>query len=94
MFVKVAPIVIVVLTGLFAKLINPSAGVISAFVNPGTGEGVVNNFGEAIKITSFAYDGWICVAAFNAEFKDSKRTLPKAIVGGTVAVVIFYILYY
>lgn len=94
LFVKVAPIVIVVLTGIFAKLINPDAGVISAFINPGSGEDVVNNFGEAIKITSFAYDGWICVAAFNAEMKDSKKTLPRAIVGGTVAVVILYILYF
>lgn len=99
LFVKIAPIVIVVLTGLFASLLNKDGGIINAFINPGTsnpdlGVVVTNNFGEAIKITSFAYDGWICVAAFNAEFKDSKKTLPKAIIGGTVAVVIFYVLYF
>ena len=99
LFVKVAPIIIVILVGLFSKLISPENGIINAFINPGIsrpdlGVEVTNNFGEAIKITSFAYDGWICVAAFNAEFKDSKRTLPKAIMGGTVAVVIFYVLYF
>lgn len=94
LFVKVAPLVMVVIAGLFAKLFIQGGGIGQAFVNPGTGDNVVNNFGEAIKITSFAYDGWICVAAFNAEFKDSKKTLPRAIVIGTIAVVAFYILYF
>ncbi|MCQ2795891.1 MAG: amino acid permease [Bacilli bacterium] len=95
LFVKVAPIAIVVVVGLFASLINKDGGIINAFIKPATDvEGITNNFGEAIKITSFAYDGWICVAAFNAEMKDSKKTLPRAIVGGTVAVVVFYLLYF
>ncbi|MCQ2792578.1 MAG: APC family permease [Bacilli bacterium] len=94
LFVKLAPLILIVIVGLFAKLINPNAGIINAFTNPATGEDVVNNFGDAIKITSFAYDGWICAAAFNAEMKDSKKNLPKAIIFGTIAVIIIYLLYF
>ncbi|MCQ2795139.1 MAG: APC family permease [Bacilli bacterium] len=94
LFVKVAPLIMVVIAGLFAKFFINGGGIGQAFINPANPEDVVVNFGEAIKITSFAYDGWICVAAFNAEFKDSKKTLPKAIILGTAAVVVFYMLYF
>jgi APA family basic amino acid/polyamine antiporter len=44
--------------------------------------------------TAFAYEGWIIATCINAELRDSKRTLPKALVVGTIAVVCFYMLYY
>ncbi len=44
--------------------------------------------------TAFAYEGWIIATAINAEIKDAKRTLPRALVVGTIAVVCFYMLYY
>ena len=52
------------------------------------------NFGEAVKKTAFAYEGWVCATAINAELKDSKKNLPKALVGGTIAILVFYIVYY
>ncbi len=52
------------------------------------------NFGEAVKKTAFAYEGWVCATAINAELKDSKKTLPRALVGGTIAILVFYIIYY
>ncbi|XPV76611.1 MAG: APC family permease [Desulfovibrio sp.] len=44
--------------------------------------------------TAFAYEGWIIATVINAELKDAKRTLPKALVVGTIAVVSIYMLYY
>ena len=44
--------------------------------------------------TAFAYEGWIIATSINAELRDAKRTLPKALVVGTIAVVCFYMLYY
>lgn len=48
----------------------------------------------AVVATAFAYEGWIIATSINAELKDSKRNLPKALVIGTLIVVITYILYY
>lgn len=48
----------------------------------------------AVVATSFAYEGWIIATSINAELKDSKKNLPKALVIGSLIVVITYILYY
>jgi len=44
--------------------------------------------------TAFAYEGWIIATSINAELRDAKRTLPKALVIGTIAIVMIYMLYY
>ncbi|MDP4090871.1 MAG: APC family permease [Bacillota bacterium] len=48
----------------------------------------------AVVATAFAYEGWIIATSINAELKDSKRNLPKALVIGTFIVIVTYILYY
>jgi APA family basic amino acid/polyamine antiporter len=48
----------------------------------------------AVVATAFAYEGWIIATSINAELKDSKKNLPKALVIGTLIVVATYILYY
>ena len=49
---------------------------------------------SAVCATAFAYEGWIIATSINAELKDAKRTLPKALVLGSIIVVAVYILYY
>lgn len=49
---------------------------------------------KAVCATAFAYEGWIIATSINAELKDSKRNLPKALVGGTIAIIVIYVLYY
>ncbi|WP_419784825.1 APC family permease [Pseudodesulfovibrio sp.] len=44
--------------------------------------------------TAFAYEGWIIATVINAELKDAKRTLPRALVAGTFVVAAIYMLYY
>ena len=48
----------------------------------------------AVCATSFAYEGWIIATSINAEIKDAKKTLPKALVFGTLIVMITYVFYY
>lgn len=48
----------------------------------------------AVVATAFAYEGWIIATSINAELKDAKRNLPKALTLGTLIVVAVYILYY
>jgi len=48
----------------------------------------------AVCATSFAYEGWVIATSINAELKDAKRNLPKALVIGTLIVMATYVLYY
>ncbi len=91
--IKLIPIGIIAVAGLFASLIvGGNFGIINAIKDPAVGFQL--NFGEAVKKTAFAYEGWVCATAINAELKDSKKNLPKALVFGTIAILVFYIIYY
>lgn len=48
----------------------------------------------AVCATAFAYEGWIIATSINAELKDGKKNLPRALVLGTLIVMMTYILYY
>ena len=91
--VKLIPILVIAVIGLFAGLIKGAAGLGNAFTQAGS-EVAVMNFGEAVKTTAFAYEGWVCATIINAELKDSEKNLPRALTGGTIAIVIFYLIYY
>lgn len=91
--IKLVPIALIVVVGLFASLIiGPEFGIVNAFKN--SAELGTANFGAAITTTAFAYEGWVCATSINAELKDSKKNLPRALVFGTIAILVFYILYY
>ncbi len=90
--IKLIPIFIIAIVGLFSAFIVSDGGIINALTTPAQGYAI--NFGEAIKKTAFAYEGWVCATVINAELKDSKKNLPKALTFGTIAVLIFYIIYY
>lgn len=94
--IKLVPIAVIVVVGLLASLIiGPDVGIINAFKTSAENmDGVSKNFGAAVTTTAFAYEGWVCATSINAELKDSKKTLPKALVFGTIAILVFYILYY
>jgi APA family basic amino acid/polyamine antiporter len=62
--------------------------VVDTSVNPSTA------LFTAVVATAFAYEGWIIATSINAELKDAKRNLPKALVLGTLIVMCVYILYY
>lgn len=48
----------------------------------------------AVVATAFAYEGWIIATSINAELKDAKKNLPRALIIGTFIVAAIYILYY
>ena len=48
----------------------------------------------AVCATAFAYEGWIIATSINAEIKDSKKNLPKALIMGGIIIAAVYILYY
>lgn len=48
----------------------------------------------AVCSTAFAYEGWIIATSINAEIKDSKKNLPKALTIGGIIIAAVYIFYY
>ncbi len=80
--------VIGTVVGLSNGLIIDNFTTIAKEVNSG------NALFTAVVATAFAYEGWIIATSINAELKDSKRNLPKALVLGTFIVMAVYILYY
>ncbi|NNM26374.1 MAG: amino acid permease [Phycisphaerales bacterium] len=65
----------------------------------GTCEGVpesarlgVTGFGAAMLGALWGYNGWAVIAMLGSEVKDPARTLPRALIGGTLLVIVLYIL--
>ena len=52
----------------------------------------VSSFGLALVSVLWAYDGWGDVSFAGGEVKDPQRTLPRAIIGGTLGVIVAYVM--
>jgi amino acid transporter len=52
----------------------------------------ISAFGLALVSALWAYDGWADLSFIGGEVKDPKRTLPRALIGGSLAVMFIYIL--
>ncbi|MDD3349204.1 MAG: APC family permease [Bacilli bacterium] len=91
-FIKMIPIFIIAIVGTIIGLINGNTA--EAFKAVGDSALVKSDFGSAILATIFAYEGWVVATSINAELKDSKKNLPRALVIGTLIVICSYLLYY
>lgn len=100
--IKLIPILFIAIAGVVATLISGGdSGIFNAFSNIAKESDITDekiklslNFGEAVKATAFAYEGWVCATAINAELKNPKKELPKALVIGTILILVFYIIYF
>jgi Amino acid transporters len=52
----------------------------------------ITPFGLALVSVLWAYDGWADLAFISGEIKDPERNLPRALIYGTLAVVVIYLL--
>ena len=90
---KMVPLVLMAVVGTVMGLANgqlhenfPAAA--SSAVDTGTG------LMASVVAVAFAYEGWILATSINAELKDAKRNLPRALVIGACIVVATYLFYY
>jgi amino acid transporter len=56
------------------------------------GSFAIGAFGLALVSVLWAYDGWADLSFVAGEVKDPRRTLPRALIGGTLAVIAVYLL--
>ncbi len=90
--IKLIPLMIIaiigILQGLNSRILVDNFSITSTINDNGSG------FAAAVLGAAFAYEGWIIATTINGEIKDAKKTLPKALVFGSLAIVIIYILYF
>ena len=91
--IKMIPLALMVVVGLIYGLVSGTLQ--ENFVTTAQVEAVSSNpLFASICATAFAYEGWIIATSINAEIKDSKKNLPKALVLGGIIIVATYLLYY
>lgn len=90
--IKLIPLALIAVVGVIGGLLSGQT-----LENFATSPQTVSSGGGlavATLATAFAYEGWIIATTINAELKDAKRTLPRALVVGTIAVALIYMAYY
>ena len=87
---KYAGVITLGLVGLFATFDPPAPVALVAGVTVRT-EGSVVGFLAALIAAMWAYDGWADLTALAGEVKDPQRTLPRALVLGTMLVALAYL---
>lgn len=91
--IKLIPLILIAVVGSVSGLFN---GVMfenftSAAKNIGSSSGTL---ASAVVATAFAYEGWIVATTINNEIRDAKKNLPKALIIGSIIVLIVYIIYF
>ena len=90
--IKMIPLALVACVGIVSGLISGQSfrSFTEAAQNVPRGGGLA----VATLATAFAYEGWIIATCINAELRDAKKTLPRALLLGSIIVVAIYMLYY
>ncbi|MBQ8337648.1 MAG: amino acid permease, partial [Oscillospiraceae bacterium] len=92
-FIKLIPLCLMAVVGIVYGLVNGTLA--NNFANAAEGYTVSGNpLFAAVCSTVFAYEGWIIATSINAEIKDSKKNLPRALVIGGLIIMAIYIFYY
>ena len=93
--IKLIPLFLMAIVGTVVGLLNGTT--VENFTNiPEIGPegGLLKAFFGAIVAAAFAYEGWIIAISINAEIKNPKKNLPRALVLGTLIIAATYIFYY
>ena len=91
--IKLIPLALMAVVGIVYGLVN---GTLTAnFQTNAVVSGVSDSpLFAAVCSTAFAYEGWIIATSINAEIKDSKKNLPRALIIGGIIIVATYLFYY
>ena len=91
--IKLIPLSLMAVVGIVYGLANGTLGNnfdYSVALPVGSG----NPLFVAVCATAFAYEGWIVTTSINAELKDAKKNLPRALIIGGIITMAVYILYF
>ncbi len=92
--IKLIPLGLIAIAGVLYGLVSSNGTMVENFVTKAHVPAVKNPLLAAVCATAFAYEGWIIATSINAEIKDSKKNLPRALLIGGMIIATVYILYY
>ena len=93
--IKLIPLGLMAVVGILVGVFGPNHMLVSNFATvANTRGGNAAPLLASVCATSFAYEGWIIATTINAELKDAKRNLPKALIIGAIIIIATYICYY
>ena len=93
--IKLIPLFLMAIVGIIVGLVGPNHMLVSNFATASaTKGGTASPLLASVCATSFAYEGWIIATSINAELKDAKRNLPRALIIGGIIIIVTYIAYY
>ncbi|QAT50262.1 APC family permease [Caproiciproducens sp. NJN-50] len=91
--IKLVPLLLMAIAGTLIGLTNGLT--VQNFTHVAeTGSSAGGGLFASVVAVAFAYEGWIIATSINAELKDSKKNLPRALIWGSLIVVAVYVLYY
>mgnify|MGYP002524433041 CR=1 FL=1 len=91
--IKLIPLFLMAIVGIVVGIANGTlANNFNILADVGTTS--ANPLFASVCATAFAYEGWIIATSINAELKDSKKNLPRALVIGAIIIIATYIFYY
>src|SRR5258708_5229713 len=83
----------VLVLALSAFVLGSHHGATLAHLSTGTGAAIgFSSMGLALVSILWAYDGWADLSFASGEVKDPARNLPRAIIIGTIAIIVIYLL--
>ena len=91
MSIKLIPLGLIAIVGLVVGLLNGHTVESFNYVSTSLTGG---SLATAVAVTAFAYEGWIVATTINSELVDSKKTLPKALILGSLIVLVTYLLFF
>ena len=97
--IKMIPLGLMAVVGIISGLVSPTHMLVNNFAAASSvvyegGDSAFSVLLAAVCATSFAYEGWIIATSINAELKDAKKNLPKALIIGGIVIIVTYIAYY
>lgn len=93
---KVLPLIFIASIGILS-LFKGEVSEVNTFTQVGSGlqnQSFILLVAASFIPISFAFDGWYIATQISGEIKNSKKNLPKALIIGTVSVMVIYIAYY
>ncbi|MBR6678238.1 MAG: APC family permease [Oscillospiraceae bacterium] len=97
--IKFIPLTLMAVVGILVGLLSPTKMLVNNFAAASQavlpeGTSTAQALLGAVCATAFAYEGWIIATSINAELKDSKKNLPRALIIGGLVIMATYIAYY
>ncbi len=91
--IKLIPLLLMAVVGTTVGLTNGQ--LIANFTNPPSADiSPIGGLTASVVSLAFAFEGWILATSINAELKDAKKTLPRALILGSFVIVGVFVLYY